>query len=290
MTVGRLFRPEPGQGFVVDVTPAVANWRFLSFKLVRLDVQHPVEIHSDHEELALVPLHGACDVIVEGRPYRLTRSDVFEERGSLLYVPPGREVVLETTSECSLAIGGAPASDAYPVRFMAGVDSVVELRGGGTAFRQIGHLLAPRVGAHRLIVYEVYVPRGTWSGWPPHCHDGHDGSPYLEETYFFRLQPRDGFAIHRNYREASALDEVFIAHDEETVLVAAGYHTTVACPGSNMYFLNFLAGDLEHQARDTPPCFEDRYRWIEGKWDAGAMALPTAGANKTPSKGLRAIS
>ena len=56
-------------------------------------------------------------------------------------------------------------------------------------------MLAHPLPAERLILYEVYVPRGGWSGWPPHCHDGYEGSPYLEETYYFRLDPADGWAI-----------------------------------------------------------------------------------------------
>lgn len=277
MTVQRHLKSQSGLGVVLDVTPKTADWRFLSFRLLRLDLGSRFEIGSEDNELALVPLRGSCEVTVEGRNYPLARTDVFAERGSLLYVAPNLTVDLSASTDCLVAVGGAPASNVYPVRRFDIDETPIELRGGGAAFRQIGHLLAPEVPAHRLLVYEVYVPRGSWSGWPPHCHDGHDGSPYLEETYYFRLDPPDGYAIHRNYRKENGLDEVFVAHDDETVLVAEGYHSTVACPGANLYFLNFLAGDLEHGDRATPPIFEERYRWIEGKWDEGAMHLPTAG-------------
>ena len=33
---------------------------------------------------------------------------------------------------------------------------------------------------------------GSWSGYPPHCHDGKFGSPYLEETYYYRISPDNG--------------------------------------------------------------------------------------------------
>jgi 5-deoxy-glucuronate isomerase len=276
VTVQRHLKSQPGLGVVLDVTPRTANWTFLSFRLIRLKPGSRLEIGSEDNELALVPLGGTCEVIVEGHPYRIARTDVFAERGSLLYVAPNLTVVFEPSTACLVAVGGAPASQIYPVRKFGADETRVELRGGGAALRQIGHLLAPEVPAHRLLVYEVYVPRGSWSGWPPHCHDGYDGSPYLEETYYFRLDPPDGYAIHRNYRKEKGIDEVFVAHNDETVLVAEGYHSTVACPGANLYFLNFLAGDLEHGDRATAPVFEERYRWIEGKWDEGAMRLPTA--------------
>lgn len=276
--VQRHLKSRSGSGVVLNVTPATANWKFLSFRLLRLNEGSQLGIGSEEEELAIVPLSGSCNVTVEGRSFRLARTDVFAETGSLLYVGPRLSVAFESSTPCLVAVGGAPASEVYPVRLFGVGETPVELRGGGSALRQIGHLLPPRIQANRLIVYEVYVPRGGWSGWPPHCHDGQDGSPYLEETYYFRLDQSDGYAVHRNYREASGFSELFVARDDETVLVAEGYHTTVACPGANMYFLNFLAGDLLHGDRATPPVFEGRHRWIEGNWDEGTMRLPTAGS------------
>ncbi len=58
------------------------------------------------------------------------------------------------------------------------------------------------------------------------------------------------------------------------MLVPHGYHTSVACPGSNMYFLNYLAGDLIADERRTPPCFHADHTWIEADWEAGAWSLP----------------
>jgi len=56
--------------------------------------------------------------------------------------------------------------------------------------------------------------------------------------------------------------------------VPAGYHTSVACPGANMYFLNYLAGDLIGDERSTPPCFAAEHTWIEADWTAGEWSLP----------------
>jgi 5-deoxy-glucuronate isomerase len=207
----------------------------------------------------------------------MQRSDVFTEPGTVAYIPPGEKVVITITAPTTLAIGGAPADRVYPTRLIEGDAIRAEVRGGGAARRQVGHLLAPPLEAHRLILYEVHVPRGSWSGWPPHCHDGHDGSPYLEETYYFEHRPTTGFAMHRNFRERDGLDDIFVAPHQSLVTVPAGYHSTAASPGSHMYFLNYLAGELEHDQRRTPPCFDERYTWIDGHWDDDPMTLPTAG-------------
>ena len=58
--------------------------------------------------------------------------------------------------------------------------------------------------AEHLILYEVYVPRGTWAGWPPHRHDGVQGSPYLEEVYYFRL---DRPEVHNAFNQAMQRDK-----------------------------------------------------------------------------------
>jgi 5-deoxy-glucuronate isomerase len=151
-----------------------------------------------------------------------------------------------------------------------------EIRGGGAATRQVTHVLVPPLPAERLIVYEVIAPRGGWCGWPPHRHDGVDGSPYLEETYYFRFDRPEGVALHRNYRTELPFDETFIVENGDLVLVPAGYHTTVSTPGSAMYFLNFLAGDPIDAERASPPSFQQEHAWILADWDSGALSLPTA--------------
>jgi 5-deoxy-glucuronate isomerase len=106
------------------------------------------------------------------------------------------------------------------------------------------------------------------------CHDGYDNSPYLEETYYFRFDPADGFAFHRNYRIDTDYDETFVATDGDIVTVPRGFHTTAACAGSHMYFLNFLAGTPLDDERALPPCFDARFTQINADWDAGGLDLP----------------
>jgi 5-deoxy-glucuronate isomerase len=262
---------------VCAATPQLNGWRYLSFATVTAAAGATITLPTEHLEVAVVPLNGRFDVATGDQQWTMSRSDVFAEPGTVAYAPPGTTITIVAREASTIAIGGAPADPVYPARLIAGDAIRSELRGGGAALRQVGHLLSPPLDAHRLILYEVHVPRGSWSGWPPHCHDGVDGSPYLEETYYFEHQPSTGFAIHRNFREGAGLDDTFVAGHRSLVTVPAGYHTTAASPGSHMYFLNYLAGDLEHDQRRTPPCFDERYTWIDGHWDDDPMTLPTAG-------------
>jgi 5-deoxy-glucuronate isomerase len=278
---GQRLRSAETPGDVLAVTPRSAGWRVLDATIVALGAGQRREELTRGREIAIVPLTGTTEIVVDDTTYTLHRDGgVFEAMGSLLYVPPGCHVELVADGDSEVAIGGARADGRLPARLFASAEAAVEVRGGGRARRQVNHLLAHPLPAERLIVYEVYVPRGGWSGWPPHCHDGYAGSPYLEETYYFRFDPSDGFGMHRNYRVEEDLDEVFAVADRDLVTVPCGFHTSAAAPGSHMYFLNFLAGDLVGEERAIPPFFQPEYRWIDGRWDVDDMTLPAVTAGE----------
>ncbi len=62
----------------------------------------------------------------------------------------------------------------------------------------------------------------------------------------------------------------------DLVLVTQGYHPVAAAPGCNVYFLNFLAGELLDEARARPPLDDSRYAWIKENWEGNRLELPIA--------------
>jgi len=279
-----LIRNAGGDGIRLDVTPESAEWRFLSFRVVHLAAGTSYDDHRPGQETAIVPLSGGGTVVAGSETYDLARTSVFEQMPSIAYVTPGDEMAVTAgDGGFEFAIGSAPAEGMYPTRLIVPEEMKSEVRGGGASHRQVNHVLAPPVDAERLILYEVYVPRGCWSGWAPHRHDGVDGAPYLEETYFFRLDPGDGFAMHRNWAPEAEFDETVILHDGDTALVPKGFHSSVACPGSNMFFLNYLAGELVDKERVTPPCFHEAYTWIHEDWENGDLGAWTQPVMQTPN-------
>jgi 5-deoxy-glucuronate isomerase len=281
------FRPDPAGQLAVTTTHA--GWRYLEMSVLDLVQGEESSIEHSGREIAIVPLDGHVEVRSGSSSFDLGRNSVFSDDPSILYLPPGKSTSIVATSGAAardadspassgrtrVAIGTAPAEGRYPARLFAADEMRLELRGGGSALRQVTHVLAAPLPAERLIVYEIVAPRGTWCGWPPHCHDGYDSSPYLEEVYYFRFDPVDGFAFHRNYRLDTSYDETFVAEEGDVVLVPQGFHTTVASAGSHMYFLNFLAGEPVDEERALPPCFDARFAWISEDWDAGTLTLPT---------------
>jgi 5-deoxy-glucuronate isomerase len=273
-----LIHPAPTPGILVDVTPESAGWRYLSFRVVVLKAGDHWTHATGRTEVALVPLQGSGAITVPPQTFTLTRESVFAGKPHVLYAPPGSDLSVKAETDFEFALGSAPAQGRYPVRLFRPDEMKTELRGGGSALRQVNHILAAPLPAERLILFEVYVPGGTWSGWPPHCHDGFGGSPCLEEIYYYRFAPDYGFGIHRNYRRDTAFDEVWPVRHGDTVLVTKGFHPTAASPGSNMYFLNYLAGELLDEARATPPLDDPDFAWMKQDWEGRRMQLPVGEA------------
>lgn len=268
-----LIHPKPGCQ-VIEATPDRMGWAHLRFEVLALEKNEQLALDSSDLETAIVAMSGCGVVEVGGEEFELARQGVFDGVGSLLYVAPDLPIRLAAQGTWVVAAGAAPAGGRYPTRMIAPAQVKVEVRGGGAALRQVNHLLAPPLPAERLIVYEVFVPAGSWAGWPPHCHDGLHGSPYLEETYYFRFDRPDGFGFHRNYLADGSYDEVFTVRDGDCVAVPRGFHVTTAAPGHNMWILNFLAGELIGEDRAMPPYFDPSTIWITENWSNGRLELP----------------
>lgn len=273
-------RPEAGRA--LNVTPESAGWRFLSFGVVTLAAG---EVHRGQTaalEVAVVPQSGAFRLEAGGQSFELRRESVFTELPHVVYLPPGTDWTLTAFSDTTFAWGGAPAEGRLPIRLIRPGEMRVEMRGGANAARQVSHILGPDLPAERLILYEVYTPSGHWSGWPPHRHDGQLGSVYIEETYHYHVTPPEGWAVHRNYSPEDGLDELLLARDGDVILAPRGYHPVAAAPGSNVYYLNFMAGEVTGEARRTAPVDEDRWAWMRQDWAGKPLELPI-GAPDTES-------
>ncbi len=264
----------PDASGAVGVTPETAGWRFLSFGVTHLKAGQTYAADTSGLEVAVVPQSGQFSLEAGGQTFDLQRESVFTELPHVLYLPPRLPWKVTAQTDCTFAHGGAPAEGRFPLRLIAPHEIRVELRGGANAARQVNHVLGPDLPAERLLLYEVYTPSGNWSGWPPHRHDGKLGSLYIEETYHYRIQPPEGWAVHRNYSPEDGLDELLLARDGDLILSPRGYHPVAAAPGSNVYYLNFMAGEAVGEARRTPAVDEARWAWMRQNWEGEAMQIP----------------
>ncbi|WP_216324289.1 5-deoxy-glucuronate isomerase [Deinococcus aestuarii] len=263
-----------------SITAESAGWQYLTFRVEHLKAGEARAGETGGLEMALVPQEGDLAAEVNGETYPLRRESVFTGLPHVLYLPPGTTYTLTATQDSTYAIGGAPAEGRLPVRLIRPEEIRVELRGGANATRQVSHILGPDLPAERLLLYEVYTPSGNWSGWPPHRHDGRLGSLYIEETYYYRVLPPEGWAVHRNYSPEDGEDELLLARDGDLILSRRGYHPVAAAPGSNVYYLNYMAGEAQGEERSRPPVDEAAWGWMRQDWGGRAMELPFGEARR----------
>ena len=84
-----------------------------------------------------------------------------------------------------------------------------------------------------LLVVEVFTPSGNWSSYPPHKHDVHDmpREADLEEIYYYRIDPPDGFGLQRLYTADGQTDAAYVIHDGDLLAGPGGVSRLRRGPG-----------------------------------------------------------
>ncbi len=285
-----LINPAPhpkDPGLLLSITPESAGWTYISFQARHLSAGDSWSFETGDNELALVNLSGRY--AVESNKGRWSglggRRSPFEGAAHALYLP--RRTTFTVTSEAAgdFAVAWCPTDEDHDPWLITPETVPVNLRGGDNVTRQINDLLPPGSPVHRLVLVEVYTPGGNWSSYPPHKHDVHlkDVSGNLveadlEEVYYYRINPPEGYAFQRVYTDESCplhqagypIDAVMLAQDGAAVLVPEGYHPVVSAPGYTTYYLNVLAGSAQALANQDDP----RYRWVKESYRGGDDRLP----------------
>ena len=234
---------------IVNVTPERAGWTHVGFRAIRLSAGETETVATGARELCLVVLSGSVDVSVNGQTFSSlgTRNSVFDQVSpAAVYVPPGHSVNLHAVRDAELALCTAPADGpARAVRVIDPASMRRSVRGKGSNTRYICDILPhdDPTAAHLLVV-EVLTPAGHSSSYPPHKHDAETPptETQLEETYYHRLNPSQGFAFQRVYTDDRSIDEACAVEDHDVVMVPRGYHPVVAPHGYDLYYLNVMAG------------------------------------------------
>ncbi len=258
-------------GFDVAITPEQAGWAFCGLRVLTLAAGASRTITTGEDELILLPLAGSLDVTCDEHTFTLAgRPHVFAGPTDFVYAPCHASVRVSTTDGVRVALPSARAASRLEPRYVPADDVAVELRGAGSASRQVHNFCAPEAfAADRLIAVEVLTPGGNTSSYPPHKHDVDvpGGEVALEEIYYYEVAG-DGFALQRAYgsgpgRELDVREEV---RSGDAILLPHGYHgPSVALPGYDLYYLNVMAGAGERAWRfsDDPP-----HAWIRSSWEA----------------------
>ena len=234
-------------GTVLAVTPASAGWEHVGFRVVKLDDGQSYSGGEPGREACLVLVAGSADIMAGDSRFEGLggRASPFEDRApGAVYVPAGVAYTVTARGAVELAVCTAPGTGEGEVRAIDAARMSRETRGGGTNTRYVRNILPEGEPAQSLLVVEVITPGGHWSSYPPHKHDTATSGEetLLEETYYHRLQPPQGFAFQRVYTDDRSIDQAVAVEDGDVVMVPRGYHPVGAPHGYDLYYLNVMAG------------------------------------------------
>ncbi|MEO1987864.1 MAG: 5-deoxy-glucuronate isomerase [Martelella sp.] len=258
--MGNLLRkPTASSGKVHDITPESANWGYVGFGLYHLKPGESAREHTGETEVILVLVEGKAEIASGDVSFGELgeRMSVFERLPPhCVYIPAGDEWSATATTDCTLAVCTAPAKPGRKAQVIGPEGIALTERGKGANTRYIFPIaMEERDVADSLLVTEVFTPAGNWSSYPPHRHD-EDRFPdmtYLEESYYHRLNPAQGFAFQRVFTEDGSLDETMAVSDGDVVLVPKGHHPCGAPYGYELYYLNVMAGPLRKWRFENHP-------------------------------------
>jgi 5-deoxy-glucuronate isomerase len=253
---------------VTSLIRAGEQTQYISLDLTTADPGESVEFGPGTERLVVI-LSGRAHLVLDGEDRGVVggRADVFEGAGDAVYIPPASSAALVAVADdhadaFTVAIASAPAGT-QPLgaaRVIPAASQREVVVGRDSWGRTVRTILGPDDAASRLIVGEtVHAGTGTWSSFPPHRHDREsDEEARLEEVYYYRVHPDNGFAVQVRYDIDTPTEDARLVHNGDAAAITSGFHPVVAAPGHSLYYLWILAGEQRVMRVYVDP----RYRWV----------------------------
>ncbi len=250
-------------GQVQKITPESAGWEYVGFEMFHLQPGQILHFATENTEVCFVLIAGQATISAGGKTFANigNRTSPFERIPPYsVYVPHDQNVQINAETYLELAVCRAPSNGNLPVRLIAPEQVGVEQRGFGNNKRLVHNILPETETADALLVVEVFTDEGNTSSYPSHKHDqkNSETETYLEETYYHRFDPPQGFCLQRVYTDDRALDECMAVYDGDVVQVPKGYHPVATIAGYDNYYLNVMAGPV----RKWRFTWEEDHQWI----------------------------
>ena len=209
------------------------------------------------EETVVVLLEGRGRFAAGEQAWSVERGSVFSDRATALLLPPAETLAVSAETPLEAVLISTPAPPGGRPVLCAPDDVAVVERGTDLYKREVRTLFTTDPHARRLMVGETVNATGHWSSYPPHKHDGKDNELRLEEMYYYRVNPPEGFGLHISYTAAgeAATHQV---RDGDLVLIPYGYHSVSAPQRYDVYYLWAIAGDERKLAVYEDPA----HRWV----------------------------
>lgn len=266
-------RPANPEGVREIAKPGVAGLKWLRVRYLELTEKSPEwTFDTGEDEAALDIFSGLCSVNIRADSGSATfpeigsRKSVFDGKPTMVYIPRESSVSIFAESPAfEGVVVSAPARTKYAPVLVYPEETKTISVGKDNWKRTVVTAIGDNMKADRLIVGETTNPPGNWSSSPPHKHDKRgDGEVPMEEVYVYKLNPVQGFGLHRIYSapgDDHPFDVTYTVRDGDLVAIPRGYHPVVAAPGYQLFYLWALAGEERKYGAwsDDPD-----HAWIKG--------------------------
>ena len=261
-----LKRYEKCDGFKKISTIGDGDLKLTEFGIINLKKDEKYTANSGANEVALIVLGGTCSVTGKDFDFKDIgkRKNVFDGKPYTVYIPFGSDYAITAVTDVEIAWAASPSSLKTPA-YVITPEQVKEAHIGKENFQRDAVLmLTDAFPSAHLFIGEAYVPSGNHASYPPHRHD-FDNLPVevdMEELYFFRFNPEQGYGIQKIYTDDGSIDFTCTVKQNDTTLIPRGYHPVINAPGYTMYYLWIMAGENHRKFLSV---IDPQHKWILGK-------------------------
>lgn len=232
---------------IVTITPESAGWKYVGFAVYRLKKDEEFDFYTGPREVCIVILRGIVSIEAGDMywPDIGERDSVFERISPYsVYVPHRHPVCITAHGDVEIAVCSAPGVDDLNARLIEPASAIRSIRGQASNTHYVCDILPQSAAADHLSVVEVITPGGHSSSYPPQRHEADiiSAKSTLEQTYYHRINPSQGFVFQRVYTDDRSLNESMAVENHDVVLVPRGYHPVTAPHGYDSYYLKVMAG------------------------------------------------
>lgn len=234
-------------GFTKIVKKNDMGLKLTEFGLITLRAGEEFEAFNGENETALIVLGGCGRVQGDGFRFENVgdRKDVFSGKPHTVYLPFRTKYKIKALSDLEVAWTESPSDLASKPCHIRPEQVKSVAIGKNNFLREAQMIIEESFSSSHFIIGEAQVPSGNWSSYPPHRHD-FDNLPEevnMEEIYFFRFNPAQGFGVQKIYNDDRGIDETYTIRNNDTVGIPEGYHPVVCAPGYKMYYLWIMTGN-----------------------------------------------
>jgi 5-deoxy-glucuronate isomerase len=268
--MNRHIKSAPNGNYQEIVPPGVM--RFLDFARLRLPAGKKHSGKTGDREVVLDFFAGRALVTIhagDGTDHTFSdvgiRADVFSGPPQMIYTPPQSSYEITAAAPADIGIFSAPSQAKTAPAWLHGPSVTAKTVGRDNWQRHVYSAVDDNVAAERLLAGETLNPPGNWSSYPPHKHDRANPpkEAVLEEIYFFRVKPSQGYGFIWTYTapgDPEGFSNVFVVEDGDTVLLPKGYHPVVAAPGYELHYTWVLGGE---ERRYGAWADDPRHVWVK---------------------------